>query len=74
MTQKGNFIYAVLIATLIFSGCSLSQMVKMSQEQELTVAPSPLELHGNTVDFDMSAKIPVKMLKKGKVYRERTRI
>jgi len=72
MTQKGNFIYAVLIATLIFSGCSLSQMVKMSQEQELTVAPSPLELHGNTVDFDMSAKIPVKMLKKGKVYTVKT--
>ncbi len=73
MTQKGNIIYAVLIAsTLIFSGCSLSQMVKMSQEQELTVAPSPLELHGNTVDFDMSAKIPVKMLKKGKVYTVKT--
>ncbi len=73
MTQKGNTIYAVLITgTLIFSGCALNQMVKMSQEQELTVAPSPLELHGNTVDFDMSAKIPVKMLKKGKVYTVKT--
>jgi hypothetical protein len=43
-------------------------MVKMSKEQNLTVTPNPLELHKDTVAFDMSAKLPVKMLKKGTVY------
>ena len=69
MTQKRNLIYAlVLFGTMAFSGCALNQMVKIAQEQELAATPDPLELHGNTVDFDMSAKIPAKSLKKDKVY------
>ncbi len=40
----------------------------MAEEQNLTVEPSPLELQGNTVSFTMSAKLPVKMLKKDKIY------
>src|SRR5262245_53549786 len=43
-------------------------MVKMSKEQQLTVTPNPLEVHKDTVAFDMSAALPVKMLKKGTVY------
>ncbi|GJM29273.1 MAG: hypothetical protein DHS20C17_19080 [Cyclobacteriaceae bacterium] len=44
----------------------------MSEQQEFVVVPSPLELHGDEVAFEMSAKIPVKMLKKGKVYTVNT--
>ncbi|WPP52133.1 hypothetical protein [Catalinimonas niigatensis] len=40
----------------------------MAEDQELTVEPSPLEVHGDQVDFEMSALLPVKMLKKEKVY------
>ena len=54
------------------ASCSLKQMAKMAEEQELTVNPSPLELHGDSVIFDMSAKLPVKMLKKNKVYTLKT--
>ncbi len=72
MTQKINFICTVLIGTAILSGCSLSQMIKMSEQQEMIIVPSPLELHGDDVVFDMSAKVPVKMLKKGKVYTVNT--
>lgn len=53
---------------LAFNSCSLKQMVKMAKEQELTVTPSPLEVHGDSVAFDISATLPVKMLKKNKIY------
>jgi hypothetical protein len=43
-------------------------MVKMSKDQQLTVTPNPLEVHKDTVAFDMAANLPVKMLKKGTVY------
>jgi hypothetical protein len=47
-------------------------MVKMSKEQQLTVTPNPLEVHKDTVAFDMAANLPVKMLKKGTVYTVNT--
>ncbi|WP_245706116.1 tetratricopeptide repeat protein [Catalinimonas alkaloidigena] len=50
------------------SGCALNKMVKMAQDQELTVTPSPLEVHADTVRFTTSAKLPLKMLKKNKTY------
>ncbi|MEN7549203.1 hypothetical protein AAG747_14865 [Rapidithrix thailandica] len=60
--------------TLIFtlgiflSGCTLNKMIKMAQQQELKVEPSPLELHGDSVVFEMSAKLPVKMMKPKTTY------
>lgn len=62
----------VLIGTITISGCALNKMVKMAKDQELTVVPSPLELHGDSVKFEMSALLPVKMLKKDKIYTVRT--
>lgn len=61
-------IIAFLLATVTFSGCKLQKMIKMAQEQQLTVAPSPLEVHANKVDFEISALLPVKMLKPNTVY------
>ncbi|MDX1627950.1 MAG: hypothetical protein R3345_04580 [Fulvivirga sp.] len=64
-----KLIYAIiLLGVLTLSGCALNQMVKMAEEQNLTVTPNPLEVHADTVSFEMSANLPVKMLKKGKVY------
>ncbi len=57
-----------LLALVALSGCSLSQMMKMAKEQNLTVEPSPLEVHADTVKFDMTAALPVKMLKKKTIY------
>ena len=69
MTFMKKLVYALfLVGVLSFSGCSLNQMVKMADQQQLTVTPSPLEVHADTVNFEMSAALPVKMLKKGKVY------
>src|SRR3954468_5659335 len=58
----------LLIGALSLGSCTLPKMVKMSKEQQLTVTPNPLEVHKDTVAFDMAANLPVKMLKKGTVY------
>ncbi len=61
--------YAIaMLAILTLSGCSLNQMITAAKEQNLTVTPNPLEVHADTVSFEMAANLPVKMLKKGKVY------
>jgi tetratricopeptide (TPR) repeat protein len=61
--------YAIaFFGVLTFSGCALNQMVKLAQDQNLTVTPNPLEVHADTVAFEVSANLPVKTLKKGKVY------
>ena len=61
-----------IIAAMSLAGCTLPQMVKMSKDQQLTVTPNPLEVHKDTVTFDMAANLPVKMLKKGTVYTVNT--
>src|SRR5436190_23659768 len=58
----------LIIGALSLAGCTLPKMVKMSKEQQLTVTPNPLEVHKDTVAFDMAANLPVKMLKNGTVY------
>lgn len=64
-----KLVYASLIVgALSLSGCTLPQMVKMSKDQQLTVTPNPLEVHKDTVVFDMAVNLPVKMLKKGTIY------
>ncbi|MFQ3576124.1 MAG: tetratricopeptide repeat protein [Cytophagales bacterium] len=60
------------ISALTFTGCSLKQMVKMAKDQNLTVNPSPLEVHADTVKSEVSVLLPVKMLKKNKIYSVKT--
>jgi len=43
-------------------------MIKAAKEQKLEVAPNPLEVHKDTVNFDLAGNLPIKMLKKGTVY------
>ena len=61
-----------IVAALSLAGCTLPKMVKMSKDQQLTVTPNPLEVHRDTVTFDMAANLPVKMLKKGTTYTVNT--
>ncbi len=66
-------VYSFFIAAaLALGGCTLPKMVKMAKEQQLTVTPNPLEVHKDTVTFDMAANLPAKMLKKGTVYTVNT--
>ncbi len=55
-------------ALLMLPGCALNTMIKKAQQQKLTIDPSPLEVHGDSVRFNFTAELPVKMLKKGKAY------
>ncbi len=50
------------------AGCTLPQMIKLAKEQKLEVKPNPLEVHKDTVNFDMSGNLPAKLFKKGTVY------
>ena len=60
--KKSNVAIALVLGVFL-SGCSaLNNMVKLAQDQKLEVTPNPLEVHGNTVQFDMSALLPAKML------------
>ncbi|MFN8415010.1 MAG: hypothetical protein U0U66_01630 [Cytophagaceae bacterium] len=68
LNGKNGLKALALGSILMLNACSLKQMVKMAKDQELTVTPSPLEVHGDSVAFDVSAVLPVKMLKKNKIY------
>lgn len=60
--KKSNVTIALVIGVFL-SGCSaLNNMVKLAKDQKLEVSPSPLEVHGDLVQFDMSALLPAKML------------
>jgi len=61
-------ISAAALASLLLSGCALSKMIKMAKDQQVTVTPSPLEVHNDSVRFEVSALLPLKMLKPNKVY------
>jgi len=69
MNQNNKALSAlILFGVLTFSGCTLPQMIKKAKDQKLTTVPDPLEVHGNKVNFDMTALLPVKMLKKKTTY------
>ena len=57
-------------ATGFVTSCKnpVAEMIKSAKEQQLNVEPNPLELHGDRVPFKMTAKLPVKMMKKGTNY------
>ncbi len=64
-----KLVYSLLIiGTITFTGCTLPQMIKMAKQQKLEIKPNPLEVHKDTVNFDLSGNLPVKLLKKGTVY------
>jgi tetratricopeptide (TPR) repeat protein len=64
-----KFIYALFtIGVLTSYGCAMNKMLKMAKDQQLTVDPDPLEVHANKVNFEISAVLPVKMLKPNFTY------
>lgn len=69
MNKYTRALSSILVAgSVMFSNCGGLNVEKVAKEQELTVTPSTLELHGNTVAFTAQAKLPVNMMKKGYVY------
>lgn len=66
--MRRYFISAAALASILLTGCSLAQMIKLAKQQQITVTPSPLEVHADSVRFEISALLPLKMLKTNKVY------
>lgn len=60
--KKLNLALAIVVSTVLLSGCKLDKMIKLAQENDLQVNPNPLEVHGGNIPFDMSAVLPPKML------------
>lgn len=58
----------LLLGIMSMTGCALSQMIKAANDNNLEVTPSPLEVHADTVNFEMSATLPPKLLKPKKVF------
>jgi hypothetical protein len=63
-----KLVYALVIIGALAASCTLPKMVKMAKDQNLTVTPNPLEVHKDTVSYEMAVNLPVKMLAKGTVY------
>ncbi len=70
MMIKNRLLYTIYFVLSLgaFTSCTLNQMTQLAGEQELEIVPSPLELHGDSVRFTMSAKLPNNMLKPGALY------
>ncbi len=70
-TLTKKIVYPLLMLSLIaFTGCNnLKKMVELAKQQNLAAEPSPLEVHADTVRFEMSANLPLKMLKDGYTYQ-----
>lgn len=67
--RKSNVVIAFFVGLTMLSGCSaLNNMVKLAATQQVDVVPNPLELHGDSVKFDMSVVLPAKMLPENYVY------
>lgn len=60
--------FGTLLIAYFLHSCSAVDMKKLAKEQKLTVNPSPLELHGDSVKYEISCIVPMKMLKKNKKY------
>ena len=59
----------MMLAIVAFTGgCALPQMINASKDNQLVVTPNPLEVHADTVKYSVSATIPPKLLKPGKVF------
>lgn len=64
----------VLLLTLTLgvgsSGCTLQRMVKTAEKhQQVTVVPSPLTTNGESVNFELKAQVPEKLVREKEVYK-----
>jgi tetratricopeptide (TPR) repeat protein len=69
--MKSKIIYfftLALICSTLFSGCTLSRLIKLSRKQKVTIIPTQLEVSGENVLFEVKAQVPLKMVQKKGVY------
>ncbi|WP_345371339.1 hypothetical protein [Algivirga pacifica] len=59
---------ALVVGSMALTNCAGLKADKVAKNQELTIKPSPLELHGDSVIFNANAKLPAKLMKEGYTY------
>ena len=59
---RKNYVTLALTSYVILSGCNKPYVPSVS------VVPNPLEVHGDSVAFDVTGSLPLKKLKKKRVY------
>ncbi len=70
MVNIKNPLFSVLSVCLALNMTSCGvDLNKLVEQQKLEVEPSPLELHGDSIGFRMSAIVPLKQIKKGYTYK-----
>lgn len=62
--RKTKFLLTFVVATALLAGCINTEMPK-----DYTVEPNPLEVHGDSVDIDVSGTIPEKSFHKKAVVK-----
>lgn len=60
--------FFVLLLLGLLWGCKSGKITQLAEKQVLKVTPSPLALHGDSVRFNLSAKLPSAVLKAGALY------
>lgn len=58
-----NYLALLVAGAVILNGCN------KAYTPEVTVVPNPLEVHGDSVAFDVTGTLPLKKLKKKRVYQ-----
>src|SRR5690554_3309393 len=66
--MKCSQILIVAGGMFLFSSCALQSVVKKSANQQVMVEPSPLQVHGDSVKFDLNVELPPKMMRKNITY------
>ncbi len=58
-----NYLTLLVAGAVVLNGCN------KAYTPEVTVVPNPLEVHGDSVAFDVTGSLPLKKLKKKRVYQ-----
>lgn len=68
--NKNLLLFFTFCFGLTSSGCTLQRMVKTAEkDQQVTVEPSPLVTNGQSINFEMKAQVPEKLIRDKEVYK-----
>ena len=62
------YLSVFFILPFLLSGCTLSNLVKHSQNQSISIQPQPLEVTGENILFEVKTQIPRKVLREKATY------
>lgn len=69
--KNKNYLLLLTLGLSIGStGCTLQRMVKTAEkDQQVTVVPSPLTTNGESINFELKAQVPEKLIREKEVYK-----